>query len=143
MLGREPKSLLRIAMFFALLAALTPVTRADIHKCTDEYGNVAYLQTPCPARKEESTDTGKEADTDINNPERHEKQTEWPPELQSPAPQIPTSRQPGEALDDCKKRYRDQIDEIDDEMRATFSAEQGENFKQRLLALTRQLRACG
>ena len=53
-----------------------------------------------------------------------------------------SSREPGEEIDACKKRYRDQIDAIDAEMRTAFSPEQGDVYKERLLALTRQIRAC-
>jgi len=114
------------APLILLTAALTPTAHADIYKCTDEHGNVAYLQTPCPA--EEAV--------------QDEELTEASPAPQSPDVQVPSSRRPGEPLDDCKKRYRDQIDEIDAEMQTVFSSEQGEAYKEKLLALTKQLRAC-
>ena len=42
----------------------------------------------------------------------------------------------------CKQRYRDAIDEIDAEIRLEYTPEKDAEYKQRLLALTRKLRAC-
>lgn len=47
-----------------------------------------------------------------------------------------------QAVEQCKKRYRDQIDEIDAEMRRGYSSEQGEAYRERLRGLTQKLRAC-
>ena len=117
-----------------LIAALTPAAHADIYKCKDEHGNVAYLQTPCPVEKPEETPVTDDTDAKIAEPAQDEEVTESLPE--------PSSRRPSEQLNDCKKRYRDQIDEIDAEMQTAFSPEQGAAYKERLLALTKQLRAC-
>ena len=117
------------------LLFLAPAAHADIYKCEDEQGNVAYLQTPCPA-VEDDDPLAAEAEQDEYVPEST-------PQPQSSETQVPSSRQPGEKLEDCKKRYRDQIDVIDEEMRTDFSTEQGESYKEELLALTQQLRACG
>ena len=117
-----------------LIAALTPAAHAEIYKCKDEHGNVAYLQTPCPVEKPEATPVTQEADAEIAEPVQYEEVTESLSE--------PSSRRPGEQLKDCKKRYRDQIDEIDAEMLTAFSPEQGAEYKERLLALTKHLRAC-
>ena len=46
------------------------------------------------------------------------------------------------AVEQCKKRYRDQIDAIDAEMRRGYSSEQGEAYREQLRGLTRKLRAC-
>ena len=117
-----------------LIGALTPAAHAEIYKCKDEYGNVAYLQTPCPVEKTEETPATNDTDAKIAELVRDEEVTESLPE--------PSSRRPSEQLKDCKKRYRDQIDEIDAEMLTAFSPEQGAAYKERLLALTKQLRAC-
>ena len=53
----------------------------------------------------------------------------------SPAPDT-------QAVEQCKKRYRDQIDAIDAEMRRGYSSEQGEAYRERLRGLTQKLRAC-
>jgi len=129
--------------FILLTAALMPAAHAEIYKCTDEYGNVAYLQTPCPAKKVEETAVTHDADARIAEAAQGEEMTESSPEPQSTETHIPSSRQPGEPLEDCKKRYRDQIDKIDAEIPTALSPEQGEVYKERLIALTQQLRACG
>lgn len=139
----DPINALLSVSFILFTAALMPAAHADIYQCTDEYGNVAYLQTPCPAEKVEEPAVTDDADVLVAEAAEGEEMTESPPEPQSSAAQIPSSRQPGEPLEACKKRYRNQIDEIDAEMRTAFSPEQGDVYKERLLALTRQLRACG
>jgi len=117
-----------------LVAALAPAAHADIYKCKDEHGNVAYLQTPCPVEKAVETPVTDDTDAKIAEPAQVEEVAESLPE--------PSSLRPGEQLNDCKKRYRDQIDEIDAEMQTAFSPEQGAAYKETLLALTKQLRAC-
>lgn len=47
-----------------------------------------------------------------------------------------------EAEERCKKQYRDAIDAIDAEMRRGYSSEQGEQYRERLRALTQQMRRC-
>lgn len=42
----------------------------------------------------------------------------------------------------CKKRYRDEIDRIDAEMRRGYSSAQGEIYREKLINLTQQLRRC-
>jgi hypothetical protein len=125
--------LLSVLLIF-LIAALTPAAHAEIYKCKDEHGNDAYLQTPCPVEKPEETPAAHDTDAEIAEPAQDEEVTESSPE--------PSSRRPSEQLNDCKKRYRDQIDEIDAEMLTAFSPEQGVAYKEKLLALTKQLRAC-
>ena len=43
---------------------------------------------------------------------------------------------------ECKKRIRDQIDAIDAEIGRDYSPDKADDYKQRLLALTRELRKC-
>lgn len=132
-----------LATYSALLyVALTPAVHADIYTCTDEHGNVAYLQTPCPEQKAEEAAANDDGDAQALEAEQDGYVPESTPEPRPPDPPAPSSRRAGETLQDCKTRYRDQIDEIDAEMRKGFSPEQGAPFKERLLALTRQLRAC-
>jgi hypothetical protein len=125
-----------------LAAVLPPVSHADIYKCTDEHGNAAYQSLPCPAevaKSKESDNTPPSTVDDVpQDPIEDDELTES--EVSTTRP--PSSRQPGESSEDCKKRYRDQIDLIDVEMRSGFSAEEGEQYKENLLALTFQLRAC-
>ncbi|MDX2411270.1 MAG: hypothetical protein QNK16_04055, partial [Woeseiaceae bacterium] len=47
-----------------------------------------------------------------------------------------------ELIQQCKKRYRDQIDAIDAEMRRGYSSAQGEAYRERLRVLTQRLRSC-
>lgn len=42
----------------------------------------------------------------------------------------------------CQKRYRDAIDAIDLEIRREYSADKADEYKRRLLELTRKLRRC-
>jgi len=134
---------LQFTSIILLIAALMPAAHADIYKCMDEFGNVAYLQTPCPAEKVEEPAVTQDVDADITEVEQVEEMTVSSPELPSPEVHIPSSRRADEALDDCKKRYRDQIDEIDAEIGTAFSPAQANAYKEKLLALTKQLRACG
>ena len=126
-----------------LIVALAPAVHADIYKCTDEYGNVAYLQTPCPIEVPEEPAVADETDDPVPEVEEVEDVTEFLPEPLPAEANVPSSRRPNETLEDCKKRYRDQIDEIDVELRTSFSSAQADAYKQRLLGLTKQLRACG
>ncbi|MDH3552842.1 MAG: DUF4124 domain-containing protein [Gammaproteobacteria bacterium] len=47
-----------------------------------------------------------------------------------------------ELTEQCKDRYRDQIDAIDAQMRSGYTSQQGEAYRERLRALTEQMRAC-
>lgn len=146
MAARKPyfsKSRLLSASLTLFTVALMPAAHADIYKCKDEHGNVAYLQTPCPVEKAEEPTVIQDEDERPVEAAQDEVVMESSPEPQLSDVQIPSSRRPGESLDDCKKRYRDQIDEIDAEIQSAFSPGQGAAYKDRLLALTKQLRACG
>lgn len=133
---------LLIASLILLAAAPASVAHADIYKCTDEHGNVAYLQTPCPVAEAEESPATDDEDKRTDEAAQDEEATESISEPEPPVAQAAPSRRPGEQVEDCKKRYRDQIDEIDAEMRTAFTPEQGAVYKERLLVLTRQLRAC-
>ena len=47
-----------------------------------------------------------------------------------------------ERTEQCKDRYRDQIDAIDAQMRSGYTSKQGEAYRERLRALTENMRAC-
>ena len=115
-----------------LIIALMPAAQAEIYKCTDEYGNVAYLQTPCPIEVAKEPEVADEEE-DV------EDVTEFLPEPQPVETNIPSSRQPDEPLEACKKRYRDQIDKIDAELGVSLSPSQASAYKERLLELTTRL----
>jgi hypothetical protein len=98
---------------------------AEIFRCEDPEGGLVFQQTPCPEPEPE--------------PEPDEEVTDAAPTPEGepePEPRAP------EAVAACKKQYRDAIDAVDAEMRAGFTPQQGEVFKQRLRLLTEELRAC-
>jgi hypothetical protein len=64
-----------------------------------------------------------------------------PPPVKRTIARVPDSRN-DEITQQCKKRYRDQIDAIDAEMRRGYSSAQGEAYRERLRVLTQQLRRC-
>lgn len=103
-----------IAASLGLMDMATAQT--EVHKCTDADGGIVYSQLPCVP----------------HTPEKNEK-----PE--------PASAKPDSAEADreaCKKRYRNAIDAIDAEIGREYSPEKSEQYKQRLLDLTRKLRQC-
>jgi len=95
--------------------------RAEVFKCTAENGGLVFQQTPCPEPEPEKD--GAESD-----------ESELTNELTEP-------RSP-ELVAQCQKKNRDAIDVIDAEMRRGYTPEEGESYKQQLLALTERLRAC-
>lgn len=115
----------------------TAAAQTPIHKCTDADGNVVYSQLPCedeePVQEEEAPDV---PDATVSRD---------PPLIATefaPADDARTTSAPEEGSAACKKRYRDAIDEIDAEIRRDYTPDKDAEFKQRLLALTRALRAC-
>ena len=134
------KSYAPLLAVLGAIAYAAPTAAADIYKCTDEDGNVAYLQLPCPAKKAADPAAVPEQASE----QAPEEVLEEAPEEAMPAPgPAPSSRLGNESLDACKKRYRDQIDAIDAELSDSWSDDEAENYKDRLRALTQQLRACG
>jgi hypothetical protein len=109
---------------FALL--WLSLAQAEIYRCTDAEGNAVFSQTPCvedeaePAEEEVIVAEDPAVSTTDSNAERRDE----------------------EEVTQCKKPYRDAIDEIEAEMQEGYSAEQGEVFKNRLRGLTKQLRRC-
>lgn len=129
------------APLLALLCAAAlpvPTAGADIYKCTDENGNVAYLQLPCPAEN----DAEREVTPDASQAEQVDNWVSAQPEAEQLTNPTPSSRLENESLDDCKKRYRDQIDAIDAELSSSWSPHEAAAYKERLRPLTQQLRAC-
>jgi len=95
-----------------------------------------YSQLPCVSQKSlESEKTEPEAKVESEAPEPAMRE---PPdrESQDPEPELETNRSA------CKKRYRDAIDAIDAEINREYSPDKAEQYKQRLLVLTRKLRQC-
>jgi hypothetical protein len=128
-LGRTKLLISLTALLFAVNA------RADIYKCTDADGNVMYSQTPCKKQASEKiggcdAEEWKEAPTEAT-----------PLPARSAIARVPDSGN-DEITQQCKKRYRDQIDAIDVEMRRGYSSAQGEAYRERLRVLTQHLRRC-
>jgi hypothetical protein len=116
--------MIRISLFALLLLGLSPV-HADIYKCMDPEGNVAYQQTPCPVEKKEAP---------VDQAEAEESDEVEPPAIDNRS---------HEDVEECKDPLRDAIDDIDAEMLRGYTAAQGEGFKVKLRTLTQEMRACG
>jgi len=131
------------ATLLALLCAAAlsvPTVAADIYRCTDENGNVAYLQLPCPPAEDVEREVT--PDADASQAELADNWMSAQPDAEQATNPAPSSRLENESLDTCKKRYRDQIDAIDAELGSSWSADEVGNYKEQLRALTQQLRAC-
>ena len=101
---------------------------ADIYKCEDPEGNVAYLQTPCPIEKKESVEPVIEPD----------------PEKIESVPETPEAEyRTQEEIEACKEPLRNSIDEIEAAMLRGYTSAEGEEFKKKLRTLTQAMRACG
>lgn len=114
----------------------TAAAQTKIHKCTDSDGSIVYSQLPCSPKKA--------VDPEKTEPDENAATTEPVSEVQEPsvAESPPESLQSEANRAACKKRYRDAIDAIDAEIGREYSPEKSEQYKQRLLALTRKLRQC-
>ena len=114
----------------------TATAQTEIHKCTDADGGIVYSQLPCVPQKSvepEKTEPDEKAETtELVSAKRESPVTENPQEQ----PESEANRAA------CKKRYREAIDAIDAEIGREYSPEKGDQYKQRLLALTRKLRQC-
>jgi len=123
-----------IVVSFCLLN--TASAQTPIHKCTEADGGVAYSQLPCAIKKpvemaKSEPDAKPESATPVFA------QQDLPiAEIPQEDPELKMDRST------CKKRYRDAIDAIDAEIRREYSPEKAEQYKQRLLGLTRKLRQC-
>lgn len=114
-----------------LVHAQTP-----IHKCKSADGGVTYSQLPCKD----------EVPTKVEESEEPEATEEAPPTMSlTEMPALDNAEEDAATSEDraaCKKRFRDEIDAIDAEIRREYSPEKDSEYKKRLLALTRELRAC-
>jgi len=113
------------------------IAQTPIHQCKDADGGIVYSQLPCkdeePAKEEAPADDVDEPV--VQAPLRILAELTPPDDAQD-------EPEPDESAAECKKRYRDAIDEIDAEIRRAYTPEKDADYKQRLLALTRQLRGC-
>lgn len=137
-----------LATMTLVLTAAGNAADTDIHRCELEDGTVAFQEMPCPEPTVRADDGSKatESHDESSNPAAGDDVFVNP--FDEPAdPEPPVDPPLPEALTadrtECEKTTRDAIDEIDLEMRGNaYTKEQGEEYLEDLLALTRQLRAC-
>ncbi len=117
----------------------TTSAQTEIHKCTGADGGIVYSQLPCVAQA-----PAKPEKTNPDSPElKEEAAPPIPAERELTVAETPTEKPKSEAdRATCKKGYRDAIDLIDAEIGREYSPEKDEQYKQRLLELTRGLRQC-
>ena len=131
----------RPGLFILLLSAGclpgAAIAQTPIHQCKDADGGVVYSQLPCKDEEPAAQEAAEDAEEEPTRPE--------PLTIPvTPRPADDPQDEPGgdENTAACKQRYRYAIDEIDAEIRREYSPEKDAEYKQRLLALTRKLRAC-
>jgi len=144
------RSSTRVAMVVLMLAATSVAADTEIHRCLLEDGTIAFQETPCPEpavhvdngskageRHSESGTPAADDDVfDFVNP--FDEPADPPTPVEATLPE-PVSQDRAK----CEKMTRDAIDAIDNEMRGNaYTKEQGEEYLAKLLALTKQLRAC-
>ena len=113
------------------------VAQTPIHRCKDADGGVVYSQLPCKDEAPAEQDAAQDAEDEPESPEPL-----MVPVVVAPPDAVQDEAEPDESTAACQKRYRDAIDEIDAEIRREYAPEKDAEYKQRLLALTRKLRAC-
>jgi len=130
----------RWALIIAGLCLLDMASaQTEIHKCIGADGGVAYSQLPCVDKKPTKTEPAISDDSELKE--------ETAPvaiavrELTTAEPSTDKSESEADRAA-CKKGYRDAIDLIDAEIGREYSPEKDEQYKQRLLVLTRGLRQC-
>lgn len=127
-----------------LLAGVDIAAAADIHRCTQQDGTVAFQATPCPqitgdadagSAPGNTVPVATEDTSDFVNPFDV---TEAAPAPAEPVPSTPVSQDRAE----CEKTTRNAIDAIDLELRKGYTKEEGQQYLAELLQLTEKLRAC-
>jgi hypothetical protein len=119
-------------LFLVVFLPGMSVEAADIYKCTDAEGNVAYLQTPCPIEKKPTIEPPSEIDVEVEAEE----------ETVLESTQVVSNRS-FEEIEACKDPYRDEVDAIYVALGDVYTPGQSEEFKKRLRTLTQHMRACG
>lgn len=126
-------------LMLGLGIAIEATAQTEIHKCTDAEGGIVYSQLPCaPVKPAKPDDDAKAA-----APEGREETAPFSTEDELAV--LQTEERPSRTAEEtaaCKKQYRDQIDAIDAEIQREYSQDKADDYKQRLLQLTRQLRQC-
>ena len=139
----------RFGLYLIKLAALclVPVlTHAtDIHKCTDENGVTEYSQLPCADARPTDTDSNDvDQSSSANDPTRPDGDARDRVEEADTVYSLAAVDPPADAatVEACKKHFRDAIDEIDAEIGREYEPAKADEYKRRLLTLTRGLRNC-
>jgi len=110
--------------------------QTEIYKCTDADGGIVYSQLPCAPEKPDDPEEVQVEDA----PDSPADEYDYAELVAQQAEAGPPKSE--EEVAACKKRYRDQIDAIDLEIQREYSQEKADDYKRRLLELTRQLRQC-
>ena len=116
--------------------AITANAQTEIHKCTDADGGIVYSQLPCVPDKPDDIEAEQAEEAPENLPTEDAAQELLVQQAEESPPRT------AEAVAACKKQFRDQIDVIDAEIQREYSQDKADDYKQRLLELTRQLRQC-
>ena len=119
------------------------MANAEIYKCVDADGNLTFQDSPCPqpAAEPEAEPDAEPASEPVAAELAPTPMAAVEPEDGVSYTQVASNRSARE-VETCKEPHRDAIDEIEAEMLRGYSAEQGENYKQELRALTDAMRAC-
>ncbi len=130
-------NVIRVGLIAAGFCVLdTAGAQTKIHKCKGPDNGIVYSQFPCAPQKPVEAEKA-ELDEKAATAQPLSAERELPvPETQREEPESETNTAA------CKKRYRDAIDAIDAEIGREYSPEKDEQYKQRLLVLTRKLRQC-
>lgn len=134
---RMSRHALCILIFGAGCLPGAAIAQTPIHQCKDADGGIVYSQLPC---KDEEPAKEEAAAHDVDEPVV-QAPLRIPAEI-TPPDDTQDEPESDESGAECKKRYRDAIDEIDAEIRREYTPDKDADYKQRLLALTRALRAC-
>lgn len=114
---------------FAILCF--PAAAAEIHRCTDENGNMIFSQFPCAEEEATEEEPEPEAAAEDAGEAVMSDNIDAAPEVRE-----------GKSVAECKKPYRDAIDSIEARMLNGYTADQAEAYKEELLGLTKGLRSC-
>ena len=116
--------------------AIAANAQTEIHKCTDTDGGVVYSQLPCAPDKPDNVEAEQSEEAPESSPTQDAAEEFFVQQAEESPPKS------AKEVAACKKQFRDQIDVIDAEIQSEYSQEKADDYKQRLLQLTRQLRQC-